>query len=94
MFSITVNRYFDLENKIQDLVINYNTDYEALKNSLGITSDFVFSFTSLVGIENPALTVLKQPPVGVNIEAKEFPVRVIDNDANIQELILNIRAWE
>jgi hypothetical protein len=81
-------------NKTEDLVTDYNEDYEVLKQELGITSEFVFSFTNLLGVVDSDLAVSKQPPTGVNVEAKEFPVRVIDNNADIQELILNIRAWD
>jgi hypothetical protein len=83
-----------VENKTLELVIQYNTDYESLKNNLGITNEFAFNFKNLVGEEILLLTVSKQPPVGVNVEAREFPIRMIDNNTNIQELILNIRAWE
>ena len=81
-------------NKIEELVLNYNADYEGLKRNLGITSDFSFSFTNLLGEEQALLSVSKDVPAGVNVEAKEYPVRIIDSGANIQELILNIRAWE
>ena len=81
-------------NKTKDLVTDYNADYEALKQKLGITSEFVFSFTNLLGVVDSDLSVSKQPPAGINVEAKEFPVRVIDNNADIQELILNVRAWD
>ena len=82
-----------IKNKTENLVIQYNQDYVTLKNNLGITSDFVFSFKNLFGIEMAELTVSKNIPVGVNVEAKEFPIRMIDENADIQELILNIRAW-
>ena len=79
--------------KVQNLVIDYNTDYEELKKSLGISEDFIFSFKTLVNNEISELSVSKQIPTGVDVEAKEFPVRVINSNAEIQELILNIRAW-
>jgi hypothetical protein len=82
-----------VKDKIQELVTAYNNDYEALKSNLGITSEFAFSFKSLSGDEIVELTILKQPPVGVNVEAKEFPIRMINNSAGIRELILNLRAW-
>jgi len=80
--------------KIENLVSNYNTDYSGLKSSLNILNDFSFSFKNIAGDEEVVLTpTSKTPPIGVNVEAKEFPVRVIDSSANIHELILNIRVW-
>jgi len=79
--------------EIVNLVANYNSNYEGLKDSLKTTQDFSFSFKNKLNQEITELSVLKQPPVGINVEAKEFPVRVINSSADIQELILNIRAW-
>lgn len=79
--------------RIIGLVSSYNSDYEELKTNLGITGDFVFSFKNLVNAEITQLSVLKNIPVGVDVEANEFPVRVINGSGDIQELRLNIRAW-
>jgi len=79
--------------KVEDLVTDYNTDYEGLKTSLGIANDFAFSFRNIINRDVTALNVTRQAPAGVDVEAKELPVRVIDSNANIQELILQIRAW-
>ena len=78
---------------IESFVASYNSDYRGLKDSLGIISDFTFGFSNLVHEEIQELSVSKEAPVGVDVEAKEFPVRVINNNAEIQELILNIKAW-
>ena len=80
-------------DKIILLKQNYETDYNNLKSLLGISDDFSFSFRNIGGGEIGVLSVLKNPPVGVNVESKDFPVRVMDNSGNINELILNIRVW-
>lgn len=82
-----------VRNKIISLKQNYETDYNNLKSSLEILDDFSFSFKNIGGGEIGALSVSKNPPVGVNVESKDFPVRVIDSLGNINELILNIRVW-
>ncbi len=82
--------------KIQDLIVVYNLDedsYKNLKKALKITDDFLFQFKDINGNEVPELSVSRTIPSGVNVESKEFPVRMIDELGNIQELILNIRAW-
>ena len=80
-------------DKIILLKQNHETDYNNLKSLLKISDDFSFSFKNIGGGEIGALSVLKNPPVGVNVESKDFPVRVIDSSGNINELILNIRVW-
>lgn len=80
-------------DKIISLKQNYETDYNGLKSLLDISDDFSFSFKNIGGGEIGVLSVSKDPPVGVNVESKDFPVRVIDSLGNINELILNIRVW-
>ena len=82
-------------SKVVGLVGDYTSDYGSVKSNLGIVNDFSFSFKYVSGNEINELSVLniKQPPTGVNVESKEFPVRVIDDSAQIHELILNIRGW-
>ena len=80
--------------KIIDLKDNYNSDYDNLKLSLGITNDFSFSLKDFAGTEIPELTpALKKIPLGIDVEAREIPIRVINSNGNILELILNIKAW-
>ena len=80
-------------DKIILLKQSYETDYNSLKSLLKISDDFSFSFKNIGGGEIGALSVSKNPPVGVNVESKDFPVRVIDSLGKINELILNIRVW-
>jgi len=84
---------FIIYEKIKELATNYNSDYEGLKTSLGIANDFSFSFKNIVNEEISELSVSKETPIGVNIEAKEFPIRVINSTGDVNELILNLRAW-
>ena len=79
--------------RIQDLVESYNSDYEALKTRLNIANDFSFSFKNIINEEISELSVSKDVFVGADVEAKEFPVRVINSNGKIQELKLNIKAW-
>ncbi len=80
-------------DKIISLKQSYETDYNGLKSLLEISDDFSFSFKNIGGGEIGALNVSKNPPIGVNVESKDFPVRVIDSSGNINELILNIKVW-
>jgi len=77
--------------KIKDLNNNYDLNYSGLKSRLGITNDFLFSVNDLIG--NEKIGVDKKIPSGIDVEAREIPIRVINSSGQIQELILKIRAW-
>jgi len=79
-------------DKILDLKYSYG-DYDDLKESLGITDDFLFKTKNLIGEEFPELSVARNVPEGINVESREIPIRVINNSGQIQEFILNIRIW-
>jgi hypothetical protein len=82
--------------RISDLALNYNNNYEENKKSLGITNDFAFSFKPFGGAEIANLSVSRNLPTGVEREAKEYPVRVLKtsgNDKGVKEYILNIMSW-
>ena len=77
--------------KIQELRTNYMNDYDELKGSLGITNDFIFE---LKRINNEIeIGVDKEIPIGIEVEAINLPIRVINNQGIILEYILNIRVW-
>ncbi len=80
------------KNLIVTLKQHYEADYEKTRISLGILYDFSFKVKDLNGNEIPELSVDKQVLVK-DVEAKNIPIRLINEKAEIQELILNIRAW-
>ncbi len=82
-------------NKIESLVTKYNSNYEDLKKSLGITNNFLFEIKDLDGTKIDALSVeyLKNIPTGIDIEAREIPIRIIQSNGIIIEKKLYIRAW-
>lgn len=80
-------------DKISELKQNYNSDYDNLKKSLGITNDFSFSVRNIDGTELSELSVSKQGITGVERASVDIPVVVIDKDGEVNQLILNINAW-
>ena len=79
--------------KIQQLADDYEVNYEALRNSIGITKDFSFSIMDFNRNVLFDTTDARPIPSGIEVEAKEYPIRAIDNNGRFKELILNIRAW-
>jgi len=77
--------------KIVELKASYE-NYNSLKSSLGIINDFLFKIKNINGDEI-GLSVDRRIPTGIDVEAREIPIRVINSTGGIQELILNIRAW-
>lgn len=81
--------------RITTLKQSYETNYLKLKQTLGIRNDFSIEFKDFNNQQITELTPtnLKKPPTGVNVIAKEFPVQVIDKNANINNYVLNLRIW-
>lgn len=80
-------------NKTIDLKNAYTFGYEDLKKSLGITNDFLFAVRDLVGNPIAELSVSKNIPQGIDVSSVEIPIRVINSNGQIRELVLNIRVW-
>jgi len=77
--------------KIQELKTNYTNNYEGLKNSLGILDDFAFELKRLDG--GVEISADKNIPAGIEVEAVNIPMRLINSKGIIAEYILNIKAW-
>jgi len=85
-----------VKNKITKFVTEYQKNYETLKSSLGVSDDFLLIFIDKSGGEIDELNVketFRKTPQGVNVASENFPIRMIDEDGNIRELILNVRGW-
>jgi len=82
-------------DKISVLKDDYESDYDNLKKSLRITNDFLFKIRNLAGEEDSLLSVEypKNIPTGIDIEAREIPIRIIQNNGIIIEKKLYIQAW-
>jgi len=82
-----------IKNKTISLKKNYEKDYGGTKKALGISNDFSFSFKYLNGSIVNELSVERTTSSNVEKYASEYPVRIIDDRANIVEMIINIRLW-
>ena len=83
-----------VEGNILKLVVSYK-EYLELKQTLGV-DNFVFEFRELDNKNNKKIgrfSVEKKIPDSVDVISKDFPVRVINERAEISELILNIKVW-
>ncbi len=86
---------FIVYGKILALKNDYESNYELTRESLGIR-DFAFSFKKLDGTKIDELSIdssYEKIPGNVDVYSNEILVRVVDNQANIQELVLNIKFW-
>lgn len=82
-----------LEKNVEKLVGDYNLGYSILKQRLGI-ENFAFEFKDKKGEIISKLSVNGKIPQNVDIISQDFPVRVINNKAEISELTLNIKVWK
>lgn len=84
-----------VEKNIIDFKERYEEDYSGLKQTLGV-DNFAFEFRKLDNGDNGIIddfSVEKKIPGSVDVISKDFPVRVINERAEISELILNIKVW-
>ena len=79
------------ESSIINLINNYTTNYEGLKDELGIPpdSDFWFSFEYANGT---VIEMDKRIP-STDVYAGAIPVQYVDNEANILLGLINIKVW-
>lgn len=83
---------------IKNLAESYNADYNSLRVSLGITKDFSFGFREIGSSEIPELSVSREMPLGIDLEVKEFPLRIMKypgegNPLEFKEIIFNLKVW-
>ena len=79
------------ERNIVNLKTRY-ADYSELKQSLGI-DNFAFEFRDSENKLISDYSVEGNIPANIDIISKDFPVRVINNEAEISQLTLNIKIW-
>jgi len=79
------------ETKIIDLIDEYETSYENLKNELNIPigSEFGFSFT----YTNKTVIGTGEKNVSTSIYAEEIPIQYIDREASVNSGFINIQVW-
>jgi hypothetical protein len=71
----------------------YEIDYESLKSTLGVKDDFSFNVKGVDYNIVDSLSVDRNIPSGVSVNSVELPIRIIDNNAKLEEYILQVRAW-
>ena len=81
-----------VEENIGTLKDDYVARYSQLKQDLGI-DNFAFEFRELDNTIIDDFSVKGKIPDNVDVISKDFPVRVINERAEISELILNIKVW-
>ena len=84
-----------VKENIENFKKRYEEDYSGLKQTLGV-DNFAFEFRKLDNGDNGIIddfSVEKKIPGSVDVISKDFPVRVINERAEISELILNIKVW-
>jgi hypothetical protein len=95
--SYTIGVYIKEEmlryERLANLANNYKTDYVITRNNLGIIDNFMFSVKSFEGEIISDLSVSKDIPYSVDVVSIEFPIRVLDNQGDIHQLIINIQSW-
>jgi len=90
-FGLYLEEELIIYQKIKDLKADYS-EYDNLKKSLGV-GDFSFEFRNLDGLVIAEISIEGKIPENVDVVSKDFPVRVMNENVEILELVLNIKAW-
>lgn len=80
-----------LYEDIEKFALEYDTDYEGLKERLGLKNDFAFYLYDEEGIELLGKSIFV--PKYVEVIAREIPAIALDKNADMMNIIVNIRAW-
>lgn len=71
---------------------SYYNNYESLKTSLGLKSDFAFI---VYNQSNAAVMIGDRPrPSALNLLSRNIPLMAVNRDMNRTDVILNIKVWE
>ena len=79
------------ETKINDLINEYETNYDGLKSELKIPSGSEFGFSLIHSNETRVGT--EEEEISTNIYAREIPVQYVDRESNINSGFINILVW-
>ncbi|MEN7982290.1 MAG: hypothetical protein ABFQ65_02495 [Nanoarchaeota archaeon] len=88
--SFRKNYYFN-ENKINNFILDYASNYTELKQNLGllINNEFSLSFTDAEGNINQT----EQKDIITDIYSRKIPVQYFDEFAEINSGFINLKVW-
>ena len=76
------------ETRMRGVVGEYGADYETLKEKLGMTRDFSFSF-----VLDDSEEIGEISSAGKEVYADRIPISYVDSQAEIKSGFINIRVW-
>lgn len=90
-FGLIKSDTYLFEENLEELILEYDEDYEGLKEGLNIPDeiDFGFNFTKSDGTSES----VGEAPQTANVYADDIPIQYIDSNANILPGNLKIKIW-
>ncbi|UCD21082.1 MAG: hypothetical protein JSW08_00855 [archaeon] len=89
-YSFIKEEEFVFYDKLEEFRENYSKDYREFRKQLGFDRDF--SIIIKQG-EEILFNITEFEPFDVRVYAKEFKIKIIDENANVQEALVNMRIW-
>ena len=83
--------YFYSEDKVDEFISSYESNYSQLKSELGIPINNEFSLSFIDSKGN--ITQTEQKDVSVEIYSRDLPIQYFDEMANINSGFINIKVW-
>jgi len=88
------NETIILYDLLESFAASSSTDegYKKIKEDLGINTDFIINCADINGTYLPELSASRRIPAGVEVRSKQFPIRLIENNGTIMNVIFNLRV--
>ena len=81
------------ESKMNNFYKKYNESYDNSKKDVGLPSSKDFAFSIRDTSNNAILIANKKVPKGVNVWAKDIPIRIAYNNGTFVYAMLNVQTW-
>jgi len=91
-FGVTRENKFIFIRNLNELEAEYYSDYNKLKKDLSLPAQNDFEFSVSLANQNIIAKGARNEP-NINIESKNINIKIIDENASIQQAILNLRIW-
>lgn len=93
-YTIGVTRFYKKTSysRLDDFFQQYNGDYTQLKQNLGIRSDFNAVITDSSG--TIIFEGVRYQPEGIEIMAKDILIEILNENATINQAVMNLQVWK
>jgi len=90
---VTKEKKFIFMKNLEKFKEDYDKDYDKLKKDMVFPQQNDFGIVLMENNGKEVFRALNKEPTGTGVQAQNLNVEVVDENATIKSMILNIRAW-